>query len=400
MFARYPRLSPLLLSCAALLAMSAVSSREALADDPAGTNPAGTNPAATKSSDANAPASTAASADDIRRWAKDLDSDIYVKRQDAGRKLFDAGKDSIDPLTETAGGKSLESTTAAIDILHRLSQSADAPTRDAAKTALEKLAHGSRAAAANLATEALSQQSPSAQPNAPNFGPNIGGNIRFGGGIAVGPGGNIQLLPGGNFQLQPGGIGQLPGGNGQPIGGGNIQVFQLQANGVNGSRSVDVDDNGKKIHIDEDQNGIELRVTEKVNGQDKTQTYKAKDAAELKKKSPEAAKLYEQYSQNGAAGGIQIQAQIGGLPNFGAPFPPPQPIIHGVAPVPPAQKSSVKEIADKIDEARKLIGDATDNLKETLKKETSKKTEDLQNAIDKLDEATQRLDDAQRKLDR
>ena len=59
-----------------------------------------------------------------------------------------------------------------------------------------------------------------------------------------------------------------------------------------------------------------MRVTENVNGKDKTDTYKAKDADELKKKSPEAYKLYEKYGQ-----GPQIQAGIGNIQIQGIAVP-------------------------------------------------------------------------------
>jgi len=358
----------------ALLAVLAIASR-GRADDSAA--------APSKPTDgAKAPAS----ADDVRRWAKDLDSDIFVTRQEAGRKLFEAGKEAVAPLAEASSGKSLEVTTAAVDILHRLSQSSDSSTRDAAKAALEGIAKGTNATAADLAKEALAP--PANQTPGTNLQPGIrkfGGNIQLGGGIQIiGPaaGGNIQILPGGNFQ---------------PVPGGAIQVFRIQANANNGTRNIDVDDNGKKVHIHEDQNGLEVHVTEKVNGQEKTDTFKAKDAAELKQKSPEASKLYEKYGQNGA-GAIQIQAQAIGVPNFGPAIPaiPAIRLVPNVAPIPAAGGVGDKEASKQIDEARKLIAEATDGLKNNA----PQGNESLQKAIDKLDEATRKLDDAHQKLGR
>ncbi len=255
-------------------------------------------------------------------------------------------------------------------------------TRDAAKAALEGIAKGTNVTAADLAKEALvppATQAPGANPQ-PGI-QKFGGNIQLGGGIRIiGPaaGGNIQILPGGNLQ---------------PVPGGAIQVFRIQANANNGNRNIDVNDNGKKVHIHEDQNGLEVRVTEKVNGQDKIDTFKAKDAAELKQKSPEASKLYEKYGQNGV-GAIQIQAQAIGVPNFG-PAIPAIPLIPA-APIQAAGGVGDKEAGKQIDEARKLIAEATDGLK----KSAPQGNESLQKAIDKLDEATRKLDDAHQKLGR
>jgi hypothetical protein len=355
----------------ALLAVLAIASR-GRAEDPA---------AEPTKADA---VKTPASADDVRRWTKDLDSDIFVTRQEAARKLFEAGKEAIAPLAEASSGKSLEVITAAVDILHRLSQSDEPSTRDAAKAALEKISAGTNATAADLAKEAL------APPPAANPQPgvqNLGGNIQLGGRIRIigpGAGGNIQILPGGNLQLVP---------------GGGIQVFRIQANANNGNQTIDVDDNGKKVHIQEDQNGLEVRVTEKVNGQDKTDTFKAKDAAELKQKFPEANKLYEKYGQNGA-GALQIRAQA--IAPIFAPIIPAIPAAPNAVPLPAGPGAGDKEAADQIDEARKLIAEATDGLKKNVAdapgNAAPQANDSLRKAIKELDEAGQKLDEAHRKL--
>ncbi len=108
-----PRPLTVALSGMAILAVMAIASRGRAEE-----------PAAAPSKPAEV-AKTPASPDDVRRWAKDLDSDIFATRQEAGRKLFEAGKEAVAPLAEASSGKSLEVTTAAVDILHRLSQSGD-----------------------------------------------------------------------------------------------------------------------------------------------------------------------------------------------------------------------------------------------------------------------------------
>ena len=172
-------------------------------------------------------------------------------------------------------------------------------------------------------------------------------------------------------------------------------MFRIQANANGGNRSIDVDDNGKKVHIQEDQNGIEVRVTEKVNGQDKTDTFKAKDAAELKQKFPDAHKLYEKYGQNGV-GDIQIQAQAIGVPNFG-PAIPAIPIAPNAVPHRGARRAIEKEAADQIDEARKLIAEATDNLK---KNAPSARKRLAAEGDRKARRGRAKLDEAHRKLGR
>ena len=184
----------------------------------------------------------------------------------------------------------------------------------------------------------------------------------------------------------------LPGGNLQPVPGGAIQVFRIQANANNGNRTS-TSTKRQESPYPARQNGIEVRVTEKVNGQDKTDTFKAKNAAELKQKSPEANKLYEKYGQNGT-GAIQIQAQAIGVPNFGPAIPaiPLIPLVPNAAQLGQAGESATRTN----DEARKLIAEATDGLK----KNAPQGNESLQKAIDKLDEATRKLDDAHQKLGR
>ena len=174
-----------------------------------------------------------------------------------------------------------------------------------------------------------------------------------------------------------------------------MHTIRMQVNG-NGNKSIDVNENGKKTHIEEDNNGIEIKVTEKVNGQEKSDTYKAKDADELKKKYPEAAKIYDKYAQNGGFGQIQIQAQA--IPIQGGIMPA-IPLIPAIPATPQADGTEAqKQAAQQISAARKSISDATEALKnaganpDALKKAT----EQLQEATKKLEEAQGKLGDAGR----
>jgi hypothetical protein len=269
----------------------------------------------------------------------------------------------------------------AIGVLRRLMQSADAATHDAAKDALEQLAK-SESAASVPAKEALKPPpAPAAHPGNMGIGNLNGGNIRiFGGGNIQlgGPGGNIQLLPGGNFQ------GNLPAGG--------VQVFRIQANNVNQNRTVDVNENGKRTHITEDANGIEVKVTESAGGKEKTDTFKAKDADELKKKFPEAHKLYEKYTNGGAIGNLQIQAQAMPI-QIGVAGPPQIVLPQGFGPQPAPNAEAQRHIA----EAQKRLAEATDHLR---KNAGAPGGEDFRRALDQIDEARKALDEARNKLGR
>jgi hypothetical protein len=296
---------------------------------------------------------------EIGQWIKDLDSDTFATRQTAAEMLFQTGKPAIAAVADAAVGKSLEVMMQSVNVLRRLVQSTDKETRDAAKDALERLSKTETSAAAP-AKEAL------APPPAPPANLNGPGNIR---GFGLGNiNGNIRIFGGGNIQA------------------GGMQVFRIQANGINQNRVVDVNENGKRTHIEQDQNGIEVKVTEKVEGKDKTDTYKAKDADELKKKFPEAPKLYEKYANGPGVGNIQIQAQA-------------IPIQIGVAPgfAPAPQNTDVqKQASQQIAAAQKRIAEATENLRKSAG--AAPNGDDLKRALDQLDEARKELEGARGKL--
>ncbi|HEV3417001.1 MAG TPA: hypothetical protein VG056_09320 [Pirellulales bacterium] len=310
---------------------------------------------------------------EIAQWIKDLDSDTFATRQTAAEMLYQAGKPAIEPVAEASVGKSLEVTMQAINILHRLTQSADKETHDAANDVLERLAKSESAAAAP-AKQALA---PAPAANPPVANPAI---IRGFGGFGGGFGGNIQIVPGGAI----------------PAGG--MQVFRIQANGANANRVADVDENGKRTHIEEDQNGIEVKVTEKVNGQDKTDTFKAKDADELKKKFPEAHKLYEKYMNGPGIGNIQgnLQIQAQAIPiQIGGMFPPGA-LPPGFAPPAARNTEEQKQAARDIADAQKRIAEATDRLRKN--DGSTPNAGDLRRALRQLDEARKNLDEARDKL--
>ena len=116
--------------------------------------------------------------------------------------------------------------------------------------------------------------------------------------------------------IQPGGIQPGIQINGQFFGGANGLNHSMKVSVINGKRQVEVQNGDEKIEIN-DVNGkdIQLKHTRQVDGKAKTDEYKAADLDELKKKHPEAAKLYEKHGGpnlvGGVAGAIQLQVRAG-----------------------------------------------------------------------------------------
>ncbi|QOV90483.1 OmpH family outer membrane protein [Humisphaera borealis] len=99
-----------------------------------------------------------------------------------------------------------------------------------------------------------------------------------------------------------------------PAKDGNAHRQSVSVSMVNGQRNVDVDDNGYKIKIRQGPEGIVLDVTGVEDDKPVTETYRAKDADELKKENPEAFALYEKYNNGGPGGAFTIQ--LGGNAGF------------------------------------------------------------------------------------
>lgn len=121
----------------------------------------------------------------------------------------------------------------------------------------------------------------------------------------------IAQLPIPNIQVQ---IGQ----------GGNN--FRMRMTNVNGQRTIEVDENGKRTVItDEGGKNIKVRITESKDGKDATREFEAQDAAELRKKHPEAADAYDRFAGEPGNGiqviGGAIQLQPRGI-RRAAPFAP------------------------------------------------------------------------------
>ncbi len=208
------------------------------------------------------PVGRAAATANISRWISQLDSDSFADRENSAQRLYDTGSDAIKPLAEAARGHSYEQTAAAIGVLRRMLKSDDLEVGKTAQTALEQIATGHCDSAANLATDAL--QPPVELPEV--VYPQVTPGMR-----------RMNAMRMRAVQLQMAAAVPVV-----PI----VPVVVVE--------STVAHDNGKKIQIDEDpQNGIRMRVTEKVTGVWTIKSYQAKDADELKQKSPDAHKMYE-----------------------------------------------------------------------------------------------------------
>ncbi len=155
--------------------------------------------------------------------------------------------------------------------------------------------------------------------------------------------------------------------NGQLIGGPGVQ--SLKFNMVNDKRHIEAVAGDEKVEIT-DTNGkdIELKHTRRVDGKSKTDEFKADDLDDLKKKHPDAAKLYEKYAAGpnlGVGGGIQMQ--IGGI---GAPRPVQLPrLVPGFRPElnpMPNQTDGARTIRAELD-GRKIEITETDGMKIRIK---------------------------------
>jgi hypothetical protein len=236
----------------------------------------------------------AATPTDLGRILEQLDAPGFADRQEASRKLSEAGKAAFPDVEKAAEAGSREVATRAIDILRRHFSGGDLDTKEAAKASLERLAKSGNPAAAQRAADALN---PQPMPTLPQ--PAIGGI-------------NPALLP----LMQQRGIQIQLGG----MAGGQNVVRRTSIRTNNGLREIEVQNGDKITKVKDVAGGIEAEVTEKVNGKETTRKIEAKDLDDLKKKDADVAQIYETYNRIGR--GVRIGAMPGGLPGA---VPPPVP---------------------------------------------------------------------------
>jgi hypothetical protein len=288
-----------------------------------------------------------ASAGEIAKLIKQFEADKYSTREAASTRLGEMGRQAVPALAKAAVDENPETSTRAMDLLEKFFASKDNETKDAAKAALEKIAQSGHPSAAGRAQQAIHPEDANAQPAA---------------GAAQGMG----QLGGGQLQIVPGGAMPLPniqiqGGMLQLGVGGGMKSMSMSST-PNGGKKIEASENGRKVKIEDDpKQGITMEVTEQKNGKDVTEKYRAKDADELKKKKPDAYKIYKEYAENQMPGGVQGMATItinGGAQAIPGGAMPAMPALPAM-PILPAQPAQPGQGAGKIITGTAALGGST-----------------------------------------
>lgn len=213
-------------------------------------------------------ASDSVSDTEISTWIRQLDANRFSKRQDAGRLLKEKGIEAVAALREAAESGSREASSRALRILNEHFSGGDGKLKTAAKAAIEKLTESERASVARKATGILHPE-----PKAPRRPKNALGQAQ------------IQV--------------RVRRGN---------APRRVQIQNINGVKNIEVQEKDRTVKIENHpENGIKVEITEKKNGKNVKQKVEAKNAAELKKKNPEAHKLYKEH---GEGWGVRIHANV------------------------------------------------------------------------------------------
>lgn len=300
------------------------------------------------------------SATEIKALVQRLDSGKYKERNDATNKLMTGGKAVIDPVLKAGLTDDIELGARCFDILRHFYEKGNATTKAAAEAALKKMQASGHKAVAKWAAEALAK--PAANQAFPFGGQRFGGRIRI-----VGPNNLPPRVRMPQF----------------PAGGGNRQITSRT---VNGRRELTAREGNRTVRIS-DTNGrnIAIKVTETKKGKSETKEYKAKDEAELKKKHPDGAKIYEQYKNFGR---MNLNGRLGGGFFGGRPLnaQPAQPPAAGNARV----KREIAKAQSQLDAVAKQL------QKHAAQKNA--KPDELKRLAEQLQQARQALQRATRQL--
>lgn len=217
-------------------------------------------------------ASAARAADDATALIRQLDASEFSERQEASRKLSEAGRTVFPDVEKAAEAGTREVATRAVEILRTHFQGGDEATKQAAKASLERLAASGNSSAAQRAAEALNPQPEQTLPT------NLNGlNPAF-----------VPLMQRqAALRLQIGARAAIP------LNGGR----RTSVRSINGRREIEVQDGDKITKVkDAAGGGLEAEITEKVNGKETTRKIQAKDLDDLKKQDADAAQVYERYA--------------------------------------------------------------------------------------------------------
>jgi len=204
--------------------------------------------------------------------SRQLDHQQLSVREEASRALESLGVGAVEALSRVAERGSPEARRRAFEILEKFRQADEAALRDAAGKALEKIAAGNNAEAAEKASQLLSPEASSAD------------DARY-------P--SLQRLPLRDENLLPPHL-RLPAELFEGVG-----ATLRTTTRVNGRVETTVKEDGRTVKIVEEPNsGITIEVTEPNQAGEEAaeaKKYTARDVAKLKENHPEAHRLYEQY---------------------------------------------------------------------------------------------------------
>ena len=292
-----------------------------------------------------------ASVDDL---IQQLDSTKFEERRRASESLFDLGRDAFEKLASAASGDSREVTERSIEILRRHYRSEDEETKTAAKQALEGLVSGKNPRIGRAAQEALQIEQQSQGPNPAQI-------ARM---QRVFPPQMRQQFP----MLPP----AAP--NGQFARRTKVQI-------ANGVKEIEVDYGNKQIKVQEAADGkIKATIIDTVDGKKVAKIIDAKNADDLKQKSPEAHKVYESVGKNAVAG-VKIVQNMGGRPQPNA-IPAP---------------NNVKQMwGQTYDRLIKSLEDQKERMKQRLA--APEQAEQLKRMMDSLDQQIERIREQKKRI--
>jgi len=202
------------------------------------------------------------SSETTARWLKDLGSDDFRIREKATDEIARSGAAAIEPLKRETQRMDRESAARCLSLLEHFSRASDPETAQAANAALLELEKSSNPAVAELAAAALVKTE--------------------------------RLPPTSTLRLPLGPIPRMNVQLGVRVEGRTRTTIQT----INGQRTITIEEDGDKTVI-EDQAGRNIRVTSRklVNGAEQTTELSARDLEDLRRQSPETARLYEASTQ-------------------------------------------------------------------------------------------------------
>lgn len=120
----------------------------------------------------------APTAEQLRRWVNQLDSESFVVREAATGNLIAAGRLAIEPVSKVIDQGNPELNWRGVTVLKRLMEVDNPNTVDAAEIALERISELPRRLLATLASKALAEQRVHQHPRAAARIKSYGGEVR------------------------------------------------------------------------------------------------------------------------------------------------------------------------------------------------------------------------------